>query len=244
MYLLPEAHKFITIYCSTCGKSHVIIQVCKNRYCPHCGHIRRWRSRERIRQVLQNHKKLSGYRLKMLTLAGKNCADLKPGLEHLVASFRRMRQSKFWRSHIVGGLFVIEITGSPGSWHPHIHAFIYSKRVPWDGLLAIWDKASSGGRSVWIANISNEKALYYVTKYVTKTGIPAILADELNDALQGKRLFQRFGNFQDVKIMLNLQGKKCTICGQDDWLTEFDINRFKDVNKQPPPIYSRPVKGS
>lgn len=226
MYLLPEQHRWVTIYCCKCGETHNIMQVCKDRYCPHCGHIRRWRSRERILQVLKQHKKASGYRLKMLTLASKNCEDLKTGLEHLVRSFRRMRQTKFWQSHILGGLFVIEITGAPGSWHPHLHVFIYAKRVPWHDLLAIWDKASGGGKSVWIVNISNEKAVYYVTKYVTKTGIIEPLAREMNDALRGKRLFQRFGTFQEVKLLGAMVGKKCSVCSCSDWISEFDLRKL------------------
>ncbi len=226
MYLLPEQHNWVTIYCSTCGKSHHIMQVCKNRYCPFCGHVRRWRSRERILQVLKSHKKLSGYRLKMLTLSTSNCEDLEKGINHLIASFRRMRQSKFWKAHIVGGLFVIEIAGRPGSWHPHVHAFIYSKRIPWDGLMSVWNRASKGGRSVWIANISNNNAVFYVTKYITKSDIPAQLAEEMNTALAGKRLFQRFGSFQNVKILVSMSAKICGECGENDWISEFDLRKF------------------
>lgn len=230
MYLLPEQHSFVTIYCTTCGKTHTIMQVCRFRYCPHCGVVRRWRARERLLQVLKAYKRVPGYRLKMLTLAMQNSSNLEQGINDLVASFRRMRQSKFWKSHVLGGLFVIEITGSPGNWHPHIHAFIYSTRIDWKSLLNIWSRSSKGGRSVWIANISNTNAVYYVTKYITKTSVPAPLADELNTALIGKRLFQRFGAFQKINLGPFITAKICDSCGENEWITDFDIRRFKKVH--------------
>lgn len=226
MGLSPELHNYLTLYCSKCGDSHVIMQVCRNRYCDACGHIRRWRSRERLIQVIKGYQRRSGYMLKMLTVSMQNCSDLETGISELIASFRRMRQSKFWKQHVLGGLFVIEITGTPGSFHPHIHAFIYSKRIPWRGINDTWRRASKGGSATWIANISNNNAIYYVTKYVTKSSLSDEAADIANEALRGKRLFQRFGSFSGYDISLPLFAAACKQCGGFEWINDYDLHRL------------------
>lgn len=226
MYLLPEEHGFTEVYCCHCGKSHTIIKQCGKRYCPYCGHINRWRVRERLHQLFKLMKHRRGYRLKMLTLAKQNCTDLTEGVNDVIASFRRLRQTKFWNSHVVGGLFVVEITGEPGDWHPHLHCFIYSLRIRWDDIRDHWHRASNGGQSVWIANISNDKAIYYVTKYVTKPSTEPEYSQLLDDAMKGRRMFQRFGVFQQIKLPKRLTSKKCEACGHTDWITEYDLRRM------------------
>lgn len=166
-----------------------------------------------------------GYRLKMLTLSRQNCANLKEGLDELISSFRRLRQTKLWDSHIAGGLFVIEVTGEPGNWHPHIHSFIYSLRIEWEDLLRRWSKCSKGGTGVYIKNVSNDGAVYYVTKYITKPGAEPEYSFLLEDALKGRRMFQRFGSFHRVKLPKRLTARKCEKCGECDWLTEWDFRR-------------------
>jgi hypothetical protein len=225
MYLLPEEHNFIRVYCAHCGATHDVIRPCGQRFCPACGHISRWRVRERLHQIFQKMKKIPGYRLKMLTLSMSNCTDLTGGLNELIASFRRLRQSKLWRSKITGGLFVIEIQGEPGNWHPHIHSFIYSLRIEWRALRDQWHRASKGGLAVWIANITNDKAIYYVTKYVTKPGTDIEYASLIDAAMKGRRLFQRFGTFHHLKLPKRLSAKKCEKCGHSDWLTEWDFRK-------------------
>lgn len=223
MELSYELHNFLQIYCCNCGNTHVVMQVCKNRYCDHCGHVRRWRSRERLLQVIKGYRRHPGYMLKMLTVSMPNSADLETGIDQLISGFRRLRQSAFWKSHVLGGLFVIEITGQEGSWHPHIHAFIYSKRIPWHDLRDCWKRASRGGMATWIANISDKNAIYYVTKYVTKTSLSAESAQVANGLLQGRRLFQRFGSFTNFDIGKPLFAKDCADCGENIWINEYDI---------------------
>ena len=162
----------------------------------------------------------------MLTLAMQNCNDLSGGLDALIAGFRRMRQTKFWNKHVIGGLFVIEITGSPGNWHPHLHCFIYSLRIPWEQIRDCWHRSSKGGQSVWIANITNDTAIHYVTKYVTKPGTDPEYAFLLEEAMKGRRTFQRFGTFQQIKLPKRLSSRKCEHCGYSDWLTEWDFRKL------------------
>lgn len=226
MYLLPEEHKFIDVYCAYCGNTHTVIKQCGRRFCPACAHITRWRVRERMHQLFKLMRHEKNYMLKMLTLSGPNCKNLEDGLNDLITGFRRMRQTKFWTRHVRGGLFCIEVTGEPGNWHPHIHAIVYSLRIPWQGLLDKWAKANPGARSVWIENVSNDGAIYYVTKYVTKPGSDPEYAFTIDEALKGRRLFQRFGSFQKIKLPKYYTARKCEKCGSSDWLTEWDFRKL------------------
>lgn len=225
MFLLPEQHNFTRVYCAKCGDEHIIIKPCGARFCPACGHISRWRVRERLHQLFKLMRHERGYRLKMLTLATKNCQNLEEGIDDLIASFRRLRQRKLWNQSIRGGIFVIEISGSPGSWHPHLHCFIYSLRIQWESLRDLWSSCSKGGQSVWIANISNNRAIYYVTKYVTKPGSDPEYAWTISQAMKGRRTFQRFGTFQKIKLPRYASGRECEVCGSNDWLTEWDLRK-------------------
>lgn len=226
MYKSFEEHGFTTIYCAQCGDTHSIVKTCGRRYCPHCGHITRWRVRERLHQLFKAYRHRRGYMLKMLTLAKDNCPDLEGGINDIIASFRRLRQTKFWLSHVDGGVFVIEITGEPGNWHPHLHIFIYSTRIPWQGILDRWNKASKTGRSVWIRNVSSDQAIYYVTKYVTKPGTHDADPEYLDKVMKGRRTFQRFGSFSQVKLPKYYTARKCDKCGCSTWLMEWEIERY------------------
>jgi predicted RNA-binding Zn-ribbon protein involved in translation (DUF1610 family) len=233
MYKSFEEHGYTTVYCAKCGEEHKIVQRCGYRYCPACGHITRWRVRERLHQLFKLYHRRRGYMLKMLTLSKQNCPDLKEGIDDLIASFRRIRQTKFWLRHVDGGLLVIEVKGRPGDWHPHIHAFIYSLRIPWQGILDRWSKASNGGQAVWITNISSDKAIYYVTKYVTKPSFGIADLDALETAMKGRRTFQRFGSFHKVKLPTYYTAKPCPICGNTTWLTEWEIAKWhREFNRR------------
>lgn len=226
MYLSPEEHGFTTIICAHCGETHTIIKPCGYRFCPVCGHIRRWRIRERLHQMFKLMKHRKGYMLKMLTLSKQNCTNLKGGIDELISSFRRLRQTKLWHSHIEGGLFVIEVTGSPGSWHPHLHCFIYSLRIEWQAIRDTWFTCSKGGTAVYIKNISNDGAIYYVTKYVTKSEVDPGSVLLVDREMKGRRTFQRFGSFHKIKLPKYYTARKCEKCGHCDWLTEWDFRRL------------------
>lgn len=163
--------------------------------------------------------------LKMLTLSRQNNPNLQDGLDLLIQSFRRLRNTKFWKQYVDGGVMVIEIEGEPGSWHPHIHCFIYSKRIEWQEILKNWKKASKGGTGVYIKNVSHDRAIDYVTKYVTKSKALDEYNDILELAMKGRRTFQRFGSFQRIQLPRVYSHRTCEVCGSTEWLTEYDLRR-------------------
>lgn len=163
------------------------------------------------------------YGLSHLTLSTANCSDLSAGVRSLISSFRRLRQRKLWRSHVSGGAYVIEVTGHPGSWHPHLHIIIESTYIEWSQLLSAWQSVS-GGSSVYIQRIPGKQAVAYLTKYISKPSVNTTLLSQLNAALKDTRMFQPFGTWHSVRLPVVKKSYPCPECGCDVWVPEILID--------------------
>lgn len=215
-------HAFRTLYCAGCGFRVKAPIECGNRFCTTCAPRRAFRVRNRIRWILKNHRKKAGHTLKMITLSTSNCKDLDAGVNQLVAAFRRLRQRDIWKNHVSGGATVIEVTGRPNDWHPHLHILCYSRFIPWQKLRSAWTKVSAG-TAVYIQNVDDSKALAYVTKYITKSDVPAFLSDDLSKVLSRFRLFQRFGDWHSLRIPKKLYDYPCPNCTRSTWIVDLVI---------------------
>lgn len=213
---LPPGHDWRILVCHHCGHSIKVLVACKDRFCPDCAPRRAARVRRRLTWLINKTPKKTGFGIKMITLSTPNCTDLDAGVKHLIKSFRRLRNRLVWNKYVEGGAFVIEVTGRPGSWHPHIHAIVYSLWFPWRSLHKAW-KQCSGGTAVFVQSMSKEAAARYVTKYLTKTQVPPHLHEALSDKLRGTRLFQRFGLWHHLKLPKKLYDHKCEECGRSSW---------------------------
>lgn len=223
-YLTLEEHSFITLDCAQCGHTHRALQPCGLRFCPVCSIKRRIRVRNYLHELFRIVHQRPGQRLKMLTLSCQNTGDLRKGVDHLVKSFRKLRNRKFWNKYVSGGIAIIEIKGRPGNYHPHLHVLLYAKFLPWNEIRHHWERVSSG-TAVWISNIPKGKAIYYVTKYVTKLDMPDEAQEEPNEAMHGRHLFMKFGDWSQVKPLTREFLFTCTICGASDWIDEFTLRR-------------------
>jgi hypothetical protein len=232
-----QEHEWRTIYCRFCGHSiHVRVQ-CPNRFCPVCSRRRARRIRAALNLLFQKTKKIPSARFKMLTLSEPNCTELDVGIRSLVSSFRRLRQRSYWKNRVYGGAFVIEVTGRPNSWHPHLHIIMYSDRISWARLHRLWMKVSTG-RSVWITNISLEKAKMYITKYITKVDAPAALLEDISTAVRRFRLFTRFGEWHSIVLPKLPEEVRCERCGHTSWMIDLEMTlrcRSPDRFPQAPP---------
>ncbi len=217
-------HRWRQVYCVFCGHTIRAIVDCGRRFCPFCSYRRACRIRPILAHLLKSSKNVPGARIKMLTVSVANCSDLDAGVRHLIKSFRRLRQRSVWKRHVFGGAFVIEITGKPGNWHPHIHVIMHSYYFPWSLLRAAWFDVS-GGAAVWIADVSDSKAKWYVTKYVTKPDVPAACLDVVSAALRRYRLFNRFGSWHNIALPRSLKVHPCPSCGRYDWMVDYEIDR-------------------
>jgi hypothetical protein len=222
----PGDHPFISLTCSACGKVHDIPTRCADRFCPVCSRSRAQDIRHALTTIFARVHPPRGQNLKMLTLSLPNCQRLDLGISHLVRSFRKLRQRRFWNRYVSGGATIIEITGKQGDYHPHLHILMYSSFIPWEMLLAQWQEVS-GGRGCYIQDISNKSATFYVTKYLTKPELPQGDLDEVSREIKKYRLFQRFGSWHNVIIPKRESQWRCESCGCKNYLTQYEIAKYE-----------------
>lgn len=212
----PEFHDFITIACERCGKTIEVPVYCGNRFCPVCSKRRLNRVRRRLDWIISQYRLPRGYRFKHLTLTVPNqqyCDDM---VKHLIKSFRKLRQRAAWKNRVLGGAYVLEITGRPNNWHVHIHAIIVSRYFDWDQIFKLW-LGCSGGRGVFIQNIPAGQVTRYLTKYLSKPSVPDMVLEDVNWALKGTRLFSPFGDWHALNLKYLVPKCLCKECGGANW---------------------------
>jgi hypothetical protein len=172
---------------------------CRDRLCPHCGHVRslkvaRW-IKSRLEDDLTRH----------IVLSIKHTPQpLGEQVTHLWKSFRRLRQHTWWKQRRQSGIGVMEIkyTAGRNPWHPHLHIISQGMTLTHRDLSAAWRAASRGSFCVWIRPIEPDgKELWYVAKYASKPMdktvalSPGRLARCARD-LAHRRLHQRYGTWE------------------------------------------------
>jgi len=171
---------------------------CRDRLCLPCANARAATVRSNLVDFVRN----KTLRLVTLTLQSST-SPLKDQLDHLYASFRRLRHCNAWATTVTGGAAFLEITfnGKTGLWHPHLHVILESGYFHQSMLSDLWRTASRGSFVVHITLARNtDNVAQYVTKYVTKGihthGIPTLhkLAEAIA-ALAGRRLALTFGSW-------------------------------------------------
>lgn len=212
---LPE-HTWTRLRCMGCMHFIDIPVYCGDRFCPICSVPRLARIRDRLRNLIAGVSLVPGETIKHLTLTIANQTNLYTMISFLIASFRRLRSTKFWKNHVSGGCYVIEITtGSNGSFHAHLHCIIQAKFLPHPTLVLRWKKASKGSTGVFITVIPLKAVVAYLTKYLTKQ---CSVADpdtryEIGRLLGQIRLFQPFGSWHGIKSVLKRPPYQCPNCG-------------------------------
>lgn len=212
-----DDHMWITILCEHCGHKIEVPVYCGNRFCKVCGRPRLSRVRRRLNWMVARIHQRNDYSIKHLTLTITNEPDLPKMLKHIVSAFRRLRQRAFWKRHVLGGAYVIEITGRPGNWHAHLHIIIHSYYLPYAKLLALWKKCS-GSQGVYIKQIPQKDVIRYLTKYLSKPDVPEQVLTETAEALKGYRLFHPFGEWYKILKGYVDQKPGCPKCGEQCWL--------------------------
>lgn len=240
-------HLFFTLVCSHCGHKFDVPVYCGSRFCEVCSGRRRARVRNRLEFLVKNCDRPRGYGFKHLTLTISNQPHLQNMAAEITKSFRKLRQRQYWKNNVDGGAFVLEITGHPGSWHVHIHAIIMARYMPFDRLLALWRKVSSG-RGVYIQQIPPSKVTGYLCKYLTKPDAPDDLLDEMNWELHDRRLFNPFGSWHTLDRKYEPPRHLCPECGNGKF-TPFDTLVYglppctfsKDICRSPPKTSKTPI---
>ena len=222
-YITYNDHDWLKIICQHCGKKIDVPVYCGNRFCDTCSPRRLNRVKKRITWLMNNAKQVKGTRWKHLTLTIRSEEDLPGMIKNLICSFRRLRQRAYWKCHVTGGAFVIEITNNGNNWHAHIHAVISAYRIDWEKLRNLWVKCSRGSTGVYITNAPASNLVHYLTKYLTKIDVPNELKLVAGRALKHTRLFQPFGTLYALNLTYRQPKSTCPDCkGLADYMP-YDI---------------------
>jgi hypothetical protein len=227
-----HTHEYTAIYCSACGHKIVVPLYCKDRFCPICSPRRTYAIRRRLQRLLSSVRESRGQSLKMVTLTIPNSPDARESARILIRSYRRLRQRAWYKRRVTGGVHVIEVTGSPGDWHVHLHAIVLSYFLPYEQLLSIWRNVSPG-RGVYVQRIPRNSALSYLTKYVSKGSLPDGSTRELSDQLKGLRMFQCTGRFVAWLPPAVKHPYPCPRCGDTHWLPEVVVALLRRRARSP-----------
>jgi len=193
---------------------------CHDRFCVPCQTARNLRLRNELLRLLR------GRTLRFVTLTIATPAmPLANALTKLLTSFRRLRESKLWKSHITGGLAVLEVKRSSRSprWHPHLHILCEGSFIPQRALSNAWRAITKTSFVVDVRYVGDsDKAAAYVTKYVTKPVAAHVhnsndLLDEAILAMKGRRTLIQFGTFYGTDLFRHRD--------TTDWVALVPLNR-------------------
>ena len=172
---------------------------CHDRFCVPCADTRSAKMGRRIRD------KVADDRISFLTLTlADNDVPLSELMDKLLSSFRKLRQWRFWKSRVAGGVAFLEVKWNEERqrWHPHLHAIIDAAYIEQKALSDRWLKIT---RTSFIVHIKRprdaETAIRYVTKYGSKPLDHSFVnnaqrLDEAIDALKGRHLCTVFGDWR------------------------------------------------
>lgn len=176
---------------------------CHDRWCLPCG-------QERSRVIAHNVRAhLDARRARFITLTLRSDREpLQYLLDHLYASFTRLRRTKLWRNTQTGGVAFCEVKWSPRTerWHPHLHILTEGKYIAKEALSKAWHKATGDSFIIDVRKVSSaDRAIAYVTKYASKPHDASIWReprrlDEAILAMRGRRLCLTYGTWRGVKL--------------------------------------------
>lgn len=177
--------------------------VCKDRFCQACAASRAALVSRGLVALLGDEP------ARFLTLTLKHNADpLKQRIDDLMGSYKKLRRSFLWASHVKAAAATLEVKYNVASdtWHPHLHILTHGKYLPHAELKAEWLKATGDSYIVDIRYVRNHvHAARYLAKYVTKpmTHQYRTRPDRLDEAilaLHGRRTLLLTGTWRGVKV--------------------------------------------
>jgi len=170
---------------------------CKHRFCLAC-------QRELRRVVAANLlDRLDGRSVRFITLTVRHMkadpsderASLNRTIDHLYASFQKLRRTAGWKAHVTGGVAFLEIKATAAGWHPHLHILVQGRYFPQKELSHLWFTVTGDSYVVDIRDVSSSDAVTYTVKYCTKinVGLTDYQLIDLICALRRRRTFTCFG---------------------------------------------------
>lgn len=225
----PE-HQYLRLVCSHCGEVIDVPKYCGNRFCAVCGSGRRIRLRQRLDAIISQFPKKEGYRTRFVTLTLPSGRDAVAGLDRLLSSFRKLRQRKWWRDRVWGGIAVTEITVNNGRFHVHLHCVLLSHYLPQHQLSRVF--TSCGGGPICDVRLADNAGLAgYLTKYATKSSVPEDYRSHLSIAYRNRRLYTAFGEAHDIEVEIPKKNRSCPRCEHQCFVRlDAVIESFRHIN--------------
>jgi len=178
------------------GKLTVAPGFCRDRMCPTCQHTR---SREVAARVTALCHRMNSPRMLTLTLKHVD-RPLFLTIAAVSASFRELRKTTEWKRHVLGGVYVFEVTRNAETqmWHAHVHVIFDGNFWHQRDISKVWKRVTGDSKIVDVRAVhSRAAAANYVAKYVSKPTNQAAWTNaelcEFADALHGKRMLHTFG---------------------------------------------------
>lgn len=198
---------------------------CKDRFCHFCNWRREMKYKKLTYQFIDELHSRKRLRYIFLTLTVPNChiSDLRATIQHMSQSFQRMKQTKRFKSSIVGYMRALEYTvqkDDNSMIHPHFHcmlavepAYFSPDRdlyINQDDFMNMWIKALRLDRDFLEVDIRVVKADKYkktrpsviaeMIKYTMKdTDIQKVVDfEELTKQLKGIRTFNAGGILKGI----------------------------------------------
>lgn len=176
---------------------------CRSRYCRPC-------QAEKARLVAANLRaQIPTPNLRLLTLTLRSTdRSLGSEITRLYASFSKLRRTKLWRRHVIGGLAVLETTLHDRTlrWHPHLHVLFEGHYLPHVDVRLAWHKITADSFVIDLRRIRGEQQIArYLAKYLTKTVEPNVWRspdklDEWIHATAGTKTILTFGTWRKLKL--------------------------------------------
>lgn len=176
---------------------------CRDRWCSPCSQFRG-------RVIAANLSAFCERRsVRFLTLTLRSAAvPLADSIARLYRSFTKLRRSRTWSAHVLGGAAVLEVTfnASTGLWHPHLHCLVEGSFFPHAALRSAWLRASGDS---FVCDIrpcpTADNAASYLTKYITKPYAHSWInrPEQLDEALRafnGLRTCLTFGSWRGLRL--------------------------------------------
>ena len=185
------------------GHYKVACNRCRDRFCLPC-------SRDRSRHIASVVGEFACDReVRMITLTIRQSdRDLRSDVDHLFASFTKLRRRKIWTRGQQGGIYFLEVKRrkSSAGWHTHMHVLTEGFWIDRKELSKAWLTVTGDSMIVDIrlCETTNEAARY-AAKYAGKAVHgncyhDATLLRTAMIAVKGRRYVGKFGTWKDLDL--------------------------------------------
>lgn len=187
----------------TANRHRTRANYCGDRFCLPCSRARAERVRRRVQKLIGDQTPL------VMTLTVRNDpGSLTERLNHLLTSFRRLRQTVLWKNAVQAGAAFVEVKKgrNSGEWHPHLHVIAIGRFIPQEKLSHAWHTATGDSFVVDIGRARDAvEAGNYACKYATKGWTSEVVRDldacvECVLSLRGRRLCLTFGRWVGIDV--------------------------------------------